>query len=155
MDEKLQRNLSLALWASTIAVLVLIMLQGFSGNWTTYFLILPGGPADLSQGFIEGLAKLAIYHKIMGFVTSLVSILVLVIAFVGRSTIYVRVFAVLGFIIAALAGMGGFLFVTSGFQDRWALGQMADAFIGAFAAYFLQLFFMNKTPRFPWISRAG
>ena len=155
MNEKLQRNLSTTLWASTIAVLLLIMLQGFSGNWITYFLILPGGPANLSQSFIEVLAKLAIYHRIMGFVTGLVSILVLVFAFISRSTIYVRIFAVVGFIIAALAAVGGFLFITSGFQDRWALGQMADAFIGSFAAYFIQLFFMNKTPKFPWVSQAG
>jgi len=154
MSEKLQRRLSIALWVSTIVVLVLITVQAFSGNWITYFLILPGGPANLSQGFIEGLVKLSIYHKIMGFVTGLVSILVLVFAFIHRSSVYVRIFAVLGFIITVSAGVGGLLFVQSGFQDRWPLGQMADSFVGAYAAYFLQLFFMNKTPRFPWISES-
>jgi hypothetical protein len=154
MNEKLQRNLSIALWISTIAILVFIMLQGFSGNWTTYFLILPGAPT-LSQGFVLGLTNLAMFHKIMGFVTGFVSILVMVFAFISRSTVFVRAFAVVGFVIVALAAMGGFLFVISGFQDRWALGQMADAFVGAFAAYFLQLFLMNKTPRFHWTSRAG
>lgn len=153
MSEKLQRIYSIALWVSTLAMLVLLSVQAFSGNWITYFLILPGGPANLSQSFIGTLVKLAIYHKITGFVTGGISILILIFAFIRRSSIYVRIFAVLGFIITVLAGIGGFLFVKSGFQDRWSLGQMADSFVGAYAAYFLQLFFMNKTPNFPWTSR--
>jgi hypothetical protein len=114
---------------------------------------LPGGPANLSQSFIDALAKLAIYHKVAGFVVGGISILVLIFAFIRRSSIYVRIFAVLGFIITLIAGIGGFLFVKSGFQDRWALGQMSDSFVGAYAAYFLQVFFMNKTPRFLWTSQ--
>lgn len=153
MSEKLQRNLSIALWVSTIVLLLLLSLQALSGNWVTFFLILPGGPTNISQSFIGALAKLAIYHKLMGFVMGGISILVLIFAFICRSSIYVRIFAVLGFIITISAGIGGFLFVKSGFQDRWALGQMADSFVGEYAAYFLQLFFMNKTPNFPWTSQ--
>jgi hypothetical protein len=153
MSEKLQRIFSMALWTSTLAILVVMSIQALSGNWITYFLILPGAPANLSQSFIGALVKLAIYHKLMGFVIGGISILVLIFAFIRRSSIYVRIFAVLGFIITVSAGIGGFLFVKSGFQDRFALGQMADSFVGAYAAYFLQLFFMNKSPRFPWTSQ--
>lgn len=153
MSEKLQRNLSMALWISTLAILVVVSIQALSGNWITFFLILPGGPANLSQSFIDTLVKVAIYHKLMGIVIGGISILILIFAFVRRSSIYVRIFAVLGFIIIVSAGIGGFLFVKSGFQDRWPLGQMADSFVGAYAAYFLQLFLMNKTPRFPWTSQ--
>jgi hypothetical protein len=152
MSEKLQRNFSMALWISTLAILVVMSIQALSGNWITFFLILPGGPANLSQSFIGALVKVAIYHKLMGFMIGGISILILVFTLVRRSSIYVRIFAVLGFIITVIAGIGGFLFVNSGFQDRWALGQMADGFVGAYAAYFLQLFFMNKTPKFPWTS---
>jgi hypothetical protein len=153
MSGKLQRIFSTALWVSTLAILVLLSVQALSGNWITYFLILPGAPANLSQSFIGALVKLAIYHKLMGFVIGGISILVLIFAFIRRSSIYVRIFAVLGLIITASAGIGGFLFVKSGFQDRWPLGQMSDSFVGAYAAYFLQLFFMNKTPGFPWASQ--
>jgi len=120
-------------------------LQGLSGNWITYFLILPGGPAKLRQGLIHGLTALTVYHRVVGFVIALISILVLIFVFIRRSSKYVRLFAVLGFVITALAAIGGYLFVQSGFQDRWPLGQMADAFVGAYGAYFLQLFFMGKT----------
>jgi len=141
---------STALWVSTLAILVLLSVQAFSGNWITYFFILPGAPANLTQNFINSMAQLAIYHRIAGFVIGGISVLVLIFAFIGRSSIYVRIFAVLGFIITVSAGIGGYLFVKSAYQDRWALGQMADSFVGVYAAYFLQLFFMNKTPRFPW-----
>ncbi len=153
MSEKLEQTFSVALWVSTLAILAVLSIQALSGNWITYFLILPGGPANLGQSFIEAMAKLATYHKILGFVTGGISILVLIFAFLHRSSIYVRIFTVLGFIITVSAGIGGYLFVKSGFQDRWALGQMADSFVGAYAAYFLQLFFMNKIPRFPWTSQ--
>jgi hypothetical protein len=153
MSEKLERTSSMALWISTLAILLVLSVQALSGNWTTYFLILPGAPANLSQSFIGALVKLAIYHKLMGFVIGGISILVLIFAFIRRSSIYVRIFAVLGFIITVSAGIGGFLFVKSGFQDRFTLGQMSDSFVGAYAAYFLQLFFMNKTPRFSWTSQ--
>lgn len=148
MSEKMQRNLSVAMWASAGLILTLLTLQGLSGNWITYFLILPGGPANLSQVFVSGLVKLAMYHKIMGLFIGLLSMLILIFAFTRRWSRYVRIFAVLGFIITALAAIGGYLFVQSGLTDRWPLGQMSDAFVGCYAAYFLQLFFMNKTPSF-------
>ena len=153
MSEKLQRIFSMALWISTLAILVVMSIQALSGNWITFFLILPGAPANLSQSLIGALVKLAIYHKITGFVIGGISILILIFAFIRRSSIYVRIFAVIGFIITVSVGVGGFQFVKSGFQDRWGLGQMADSFVGAYAAYLLQLFFMNKTPRFPWTSQ--
>src|SRR4030042_1472512 len=153
MSEKAQRTFSMALWISTLAILVVLSLQAFSGNWITFFLILPGAPANLTQTFISALSQLAVYHIVAGFITGGISIIVLIFAFIHRSSIYVRTFAVLEFIITASAGMGGYLFVKSGFQDRWSLGQMSDSFVGAYAAYFLQLFFMNKTPRFPWASQ--
>jgi hypothetical protein len=153
MSEKSQHSLSIALWVSTIVILVLVSLQGFSGNWVTFFLILPGGSSAFSQGFIPVLVKLGLYHRIMGFVITLLSIVVLVFAFLKKSSIYVRVFAVLGFVLTVVAAYGGYLFFTSRYQDRLSLGQMADAFVGVDAAYFLQLFFMNRTASFSFRSK--
>jgi hypothetical protein len=148
MSEKSQHRLSVALWVSTIVILVLVNLQGFSGNWVTFFLILPGGTSTFGQAFIPVLVKLGLFHRIMGFAITALSIVVLIFAFVKKSSVYVRVFAILGFVLTVVAAYGGYLFFTSGYQDRLALGQMADAFVGVDAAYFLQLFFMNRTPSF-------
>ncbi len=147
MSENLQRIFLRALWISTIAILVVLSVQAWSGNWITF---LPGAPAQLSSGFLYAIAKLRVYHKMAGFATGGISILTLIFAFVHRSSIYVRIFAVLGFLMTVSAIIGGFLFFTSGFHDRLSLGQMADSFVGAYAAYFLQLFFMGKTSGF-WL----
>jgi hypothetical protein len=133
------------LWVFTIAILALIAVQGLSGNWITYYMVLPGGPT-LAPGLPVFLAELSVYHVRTGFAIGAISILVLVLAFLKKSNIYLRVFSVVGLLLTASAAMGGYLFVMSGFQDRWPLGQMTDSFVGAFAAYFIQLFFMNGIP---------
>ncbi len=131
------------LWISTIALLVLMTVQGFSGNWITIFLRWPGVP-NLSDQFIQAMIGLSSYHSFMGYAIGCISVLCLVLAFTSRSSIYVRILAVLGLVITVSAAIGGTLYSSSGYQDRWSLGQMMDSFVGAYAAYFLQLFFMNR-----------
>ena len=146
MNERLQKFTSRALWVCTLAILAIMTVQGFSGNWITIFLVLPGGPTNLGEQFLMAMAGLARYHSVMGFAIGVLSIVIVVLAFLSRASIYVRILAVLGLLITFSAALGGYLFVTSGNSDRWPLGQMMDSFIGAFIAYFLQLFFMNGTP---------
>ena len=137
------------LWISTIVVLLLAALQGLSGHWIAFFLLWPGGPS-LGHAFLQAMVALSAYHRGAGFAIGAISILILFFAFFSKSTIYVRVFAIVGLVMTVVTAAGGFLYVTSGLKDRWSLGQMADGFVGVFGAYFIQLFFMNKTPRFPW-----
>jgi hypothetical protein len=148
MSEKWQHISSRVLWISTLAILVVMSVQALSGNWITFLFILPGRPADLSLGFIQAMAKLSFYHQIAGFAIVCISVVILIFAFIHKTTLYVRIFSALGFVITVSAVIGGFVYVTSALEDRWSLGQMADSFVGAFAAYLLQLFFMNKTPGF-------
>lgn len=136
------------LWISTILVLVLIALQDWSGGWATFYLVWPG--SEVSSAFQFFTAKLAIYHMKMGYAIGLVSVLIVIFAFLAKSNLYIRIFSILGLVVTAVAALGGYLYVTTYFKDRLALGQMADASIGAFALYFVSLFLMNRTPRFPW-----
>jgi hypothetical protein len=138
------------LWIATIVALLLSALQGLSGHWIVFFLIWPMQP-PFGQAFINAMVKLSSYHRMAGFAVGGLSVLILFFAFASKSSIYTRIFAVVGFAMTVLAAYGGYLYVTSGFQDRWSLGQMADAFIGVFGAYFIQLLFMIKTPGFPWL----
>jgi hypothetical protein len=142
------RNFLKGLWISTLLILVLNVAQGWSGGWSAFFLDWPG--ANVSNSFLMFTAKLALYHEKMGFAMGALSILIIIFAFLARSNLYIRVFAILGFVTIVLAAWGGILYVESGLQDRLSLGQMSDAFIGAFAFYFLLLFLLNRTPRFPW-----
>jgi hypothetical protein len=138
-----------SIWIATFTILVLITLQGWTGGWSVFYLVWPG--SNVSATIVQVTASLAAYHVHMGFGIGVVSILVILLAFLAKSSVYVRLFSILGFGIVVLAALGGFNFVTTAFADRLSLGQMADAFIGAYIAYFLQLFFLNKTPRFPWV----
>lgn len=143
----LQKVSRIGLWVSTIAILIITALQGFSGHWVTFFLLWPGGPS-FGQTFVKILVGLSNFHIVEGFAVGVFSVLVLFFAFLAKSNILVRIFAVIGFILVVLSVMGGYLYVTSKLQDRLSLGQMADAFVGVFIAYFLQLIFMIKAPRF-------
>jgi hypothetical protein len=142
------RFYSRGLWIFTILLVLLVALQSISGNWITFFLLWPGG--NFSQTFIMAMVKLATYHRAAGFLEGGVSILILIFAFLSKSSIYVRISAALGLTMMILAVWGGVLYVTSGFEDRMALGQMADASVGVLGTCLIQLFFMNRTPRFPW-----
>jgi uncharacterized membrane protein len=137
------------LWVSTIIIVLLAALQALSGHWVIYFFLWPGGPS-YGSAFVQAMVSLASYHRMAGFTVGALSIVVLFFAFASKPSIYVRIFAVVGFIMVALAASGGILYVTSGLQDRMGLGRMADAFVGVLGAYLIQLFFMNRTPAFPW-----
>jgi hypothetical protein len=138
-----------ALWISTILIILISALQGLSGNWITFFLIWPGGPA-FGDIFTQTMVSLAAYHTVMGFAVGALSILIIFLAFYSKSSIYVKTISIIGLVMTTLAASGGMLYVNSGLQDRMALGQMADAFVGMIGIYLIQIFFMNRTPVFPW-----
>jgi len=138
-----------ALWITTILIILISALQGLSGNWITFFLFWPGGPA-FGDVFTQAMVSLAAYHTIMGFAVGALSILIIFLAFYSKSSIYVKTISIIGLVMTALAATGGMLYVNSGLQDRMALGQMADAFVGMIGIYLIQIFFMNRTPVFPW-----
>ncbi|MDO8567830.1 MAG: hypothetical protein Q7R57_03850 [Dehalococcoidales bacterium] len=133
------------LWICTLLVLLIAAGQGLSGHWVLFYLLWPGG-SGVGQAFMLAMVKLGIYHIAAGFTVGILSILILIFAFLAKSNFYVRILAVVSFIITFVAVLGGYWYVTSGFTDRWALGQMADAFVGVFAGYFIQLIFMLVKP---------
>ena len=149
----LQKISLAALWVSTGLLLVVMAVQGISGNWAVFYLVWPG--SNVGGTFLDFVAQLANYHVSAGYVIGGFSILVIIFAFLSRASIYVRAFAIVGFALTASAAYGGYSFVNSAFQDRLSLGQMADSFVGAFAAFFLQLFFMGRKTKFPWSRLKG
>jgi hypothetical protein len=141
----LQKVSHKGLWISTIVILLVAALQGLSGHWVAFFLLWPGGP-PFGQTFIQVLVGLSNYHIKAGFAVGIISVLVVFFSFFSKSNVIVRIFSIVAFVIIILAVLGGVLYVYSGFKDRFSLGQMADAFVGVFAAYFIQLLFMFRTP---------
>ena len=147
----MNKTTRVTLWISTIVTLLVTAIQALSGHWLVFYLIWPGGPIlGNRQAFLNAMIKLSSYHRYAGYAVAGLSVVILASAFLSKATVYVRVLAVLGFAMVVLAVVGGVAFVNSAYQDRWSLGQMADAFVGVFGVYLIQLIFMNKTPRFPW-----
>jgi len=144
----LQKVYLRGLWISAILFIVLCAVQGWSGNWSVFYFVWPGSNSGIA--FTRFVAGLASYHMKMGYGIGVVSILIVAFAFLSKSNLYVRIFAVLGLVLTAVAALGGYVYVHSSFQDRLSLGQMADSFIAALTAYFIMLIFLNRTPRFPW-----
>jgi hypothetical protein len=137
----LSKAFRIALWVSTIFVLVLSAIQALSGNWITLYLFWPGGPGT-APSFIKAMIDLADYHRYAGFTIGGLSILVLLFAFLAKPNIFVRIISIAGLIMAGLAASGGYLYVTTNTQDRWSLGQMMDATVGVLIVYSIQLTFM-------------
>ncbi len=139
----------IGLWVSTGITLLIAAIQGLSGNWITFFLFLPGGP-KFGSAFNAAMIDLASYHRTAGFIICGLSVITLIFAFSSKQNLLVRIFAVIGLVLTAVAAVGGILYVNSGTTDRLSLGQMADSFVGVFAAYFIQMIFMVKSLKFPW-----
>ena len=137
-----QKTYVTALWVSTIAILATSAFQALSGHWVSFFLFWPGFQSlDSYLGFLNTLASM---HRVVGVVTAVLAISVAVFAVLSKPGLVVRLLALLGLVMVGVAALGGYLYVTSVFKDRWSLGQMADAFVGVFGAYFLQVIFMVR-----------
>ncbi len=139
----LQKAGRMGLWIALIVILVAIVVQGWSGNWTVFFAIWPVKTATYSQTFMSVVGDLTAYHLKMGWGIGIIGILVLILAFLGRANLLVKLLAIAGVALAAVAALGGYHYVHSIFQDQMALGQMADSFLGITVVYFAMLFFLG------------
>jgi hypothetical protein len=83
---------------------------------------------------------LLIWHGIEGFLIllSAVGVLVVSLRYHMRS---VKLGALIGLVAVVVAGLGGYLFVLSGFSAPGNTMQMGGASIGAYALYFITLYY--------------
>ena len=128
-----------------IAVLTILTAQGWTGDFVNLFAIFPSGPVGLTVGgFAQALinaGRMEVTHAILGALLAALAIAILFIAFHFDASRGVRICAVLGFLAVISAGYGGISFVLSGFQNDGSSAQMGGSFIGAYASYFLVLYF--------------
>jgi hypothetical protein len=127
-----------------IGILVLLTAQGWSGDFANLFAVFPTGQIaslnDLFQALFQA-GPLVLYHSIEGLVLLALSIAILVFSFAKSRSKNLRIFALLGTISVISAIIGGVLFVLSSFQNNANSAQMGGSFIGAYAFYFLVLYF--------------
>lgn len=130
---------------SAVATLILMSIQAWTGDFVNVFLTSTFGTsvAATSGGFFQavlGNGLFLLWHGMEGFLVLISGIGVVAVAFRYHRR-SVRIAAFLGLIFIIVAGLGGYLFVTSGFTAGGSSMQMAGAFLGAYAMYFLVLYY--------------
>ena len=138
-----------ALRAVVVATLVILAVQGWSGDTVTIFITPASGmtaPSLTPNGLLHGLQMLPspffpVWHALEGLALVLLAVAVLVLSFSWSMSRGVRIWSVVGLLSMLSAALGGFLFLRSGFADGGSSAQMGGSFIGAFASYFLVLYY--------------
>ncbi len=130
----------------TVLNIVLLSVQAWTGDVVNLFASFPSGAVNGVGGAVQALGSagpgpLAAYHAIEGLVIVVLSVGIAVTAFTRTKSRGTRVAALLGLFFVAVAALGGYLFVFSGFLDDGNSAQMGGAFIGAYAMNFLVLYY--------------
>jgi hypothetical protein len=129
-------------------MLIGLTVQGWLGDFVNLFALFPNGPVrrTLDSFFraIKATGNMEITHAILGALLLLFAIAILVVVFRGVVSIGARICAIIGLIAILSAAYGGIAFVFSGFQNNGSSMQMGGSFIGAYASYFLVLYFNKK-----------
>lgn len=130
---------------SIAAILILLGLQGWTGDFVNVFVTTSPAP-NVNQsvgGFFQAVVNgglFTIWHGMEGFLILLSAVGVLVVSLRYRRR-SVKIGAALGLIAVLVAGLGGYLFVLSGFTAGGNSMQMGGSFEFAFALYFVTLYY--------------
>jgi hypothetical protein len=130
---------------SIVATLILLSLQGWTGDFVNVF-VTTSAATNVNQsigGFFQAVVNggpFLIWHGMEGFLILLSAIGVMVVSlrYHRRS---VKIGAVLGLITVLVSGLGGYLFVLSGYTAGGNTMQMGGSFEGAYALYFITLYY--------------
>ena len=128
-----------------VATLILLTVQGWFGDTVNIFLI-PTTPPTVEQsasGLLQSITSIGpvlVVHTFMGL--AVLAFAIIVLAFSLRSKPRnVQVPAILGLVMVISAIIGGIFFVLSGFSNGGNSAQMGGSFIGAYAFYFIELYY--------------
>lgn len=130
-----------------VVTLVILAIQGWFGDTVNLFVVSPNPvtpPPFSFAGFIQLVQSSGVileWHSFEGILLMALSIAVLALSFKWSRAKSVRISAILGTFMIFSAALGGYLFVLSGFANGGNSAQMGGSFIGAFAFYFIALYY--------------
>ena len=131
----------------TVANIILLSIQAWSGDAVNLFAVFPQGPVNGLGGAVQALGSvgsispLALFHAFEGVLILLLSIGMVLAAFSRSKLRSIRVTSLLALLFVIFAVVGGYLFVFSGFMNDGDSAQMGGSFIGAYAMSFLVLYY--------------
>ena len=128
-----------------VVTLILLTVQGWFGDTVNLFAV-PSNPVTVDQsanGALQAVVNVGptlIIHAFVG--TAILAFAVAVLAFSLKSKPRsIQISAILGLVMVVSAIIGGTLFVLSGFSNNGVSAQMGGSFIGAYAFYFIELYY--------------
>jgi len=130
-----------------VVMLLILSVQAWFGDFVNIFVAPATGvtpPPFSVSGFFEGVESLGftlIWHTFEGIALVVLGASLAVLSFTWSKSRSVRICSLLGFTFVILAGMGGALFVLSGFSNGGNSMQMGGSFIAAYALYFMTLYY--------------
>jgi hypothetical protein len=130
-----------------VVILVIMTIQGWFGDTVNIFYAPVTSiqrPSFTMGGFfqaVQGVGFPLIYHTFEGVLLVALGIASAALAFTWSGNRSVKICTVLGAVAIFSAALGGFLFVMSGFSNGGNSAQMGGSFIGAYAFYFMALYY--------------
>ncbi len=128
-----------------VAALILLTVQGWFGDTVNIFFI-PTTPPTVEQsasGALQAIVNIGptlVIHAFIGIAILALAIVVLAFSLKSKPR-NVQIPAILGLVMVVSALIGGLLFVLSGFSNGGNSAQMGGSFIGAYAFYFIELYY--------------
>jgi hypothetical protein len=128
-----------------VATLVLLTVQGWFGDTVNLFAI-PTSPVTVessANGVFQAIVNVGptlIIHAFVGLAILALGIVVLSFSLKSKPR-NIQIPAILGLVMVSSAIIGGTLFVLSGFTNNGVSAQMGGSYIGAYAFYFIELYF--------------
>jgi hypothetical protein len=125
--------------------LIILTVQGWFGDTVNIFVAPPGTnssvPFSALLPTITNYGFFLIWHAFEGLLLVILSVALIVASFRWSKKRSVRILSILGALMIISATIGGLSFVLSGFNAGGSSAQMGGSFIGAYAFYFMELYF--------------
>ncbi len=126
-------------------VLTILGIQGWFGDTVNIFVAPPGTNSTVAfSSFFDTVNHYGfflIWHTYEGLLPLILSLVLIGFSFRWSKKRSVRITSILGALSIISAVIGGVSFILSGFNAGGSTAQMGGSFIGAFAFYFLELYF--------------
>lgn len=128
-----------------VATLILLTIQGWFGDTVNLFAI-PTSPVTVessANGVFQAIVNVGptlILHTFIGLAILALGIVVLSFSLKSKPR-NIQIPAILGLVMVISAIIGGTLFVLSGYTNNGVSAQMGGSYIGAYAFYFIELYF--------------
>ena len=128
-----------------VLTIVLLTVQGWFGDTVNLFAV-PNSPVTVeasASGLLTATVNdgaVLIIHAFIGIVILVLSVTVLAFSLKSKPR-NVQVPSILGLVMVVSAIIGGTLFVLSGYTNNGVSAQMGGSFIGAYAFYFIELYY--------------